>query len=210
VSITTVTFFSVSTLPTSSVEKNSTTCAPSFEWSPGAGITTAAPAWRLPPSTRYEITLTPEPVPSSAEKLTVTGALLGEPGASDGVVVGAVWSTSTVTVPDVKELPALSVVVTRRSYGPSATASGPDAVSQGAGVAVHVPAPAGLRSKTTVATPEPASAESPVSATGATPISAPLAGAVTEPVGLVLSTRIEIVADVKALPALSVVVTRRS
>ena len=60
-----------------------------------------------------------------------------------------------------------------------------------AGVAVHVPAPAGLRSKTTVATPEPpASAELLVRLTGATPISAPFAGAVTEPVGAVLSTRI--------------------
>ena len=59
--------------------------------------------------------LTPEPAPSSAEKLTVTGALLGEPGASDAVVAGAVWSTSTVIAGDVKTLPALSVVFTRRS-----------------------------------------------------------------------------------------------
>ena len=74
-----------------------------------------------------------------------------------------------------------------------------------------MPAPAGLRSKTTDATPEPpASAELLVSATGATPISAPFAGAVTVPVGRVLSTRIVIGAEVKPLPALSVVVTRRS
>ena len=59
--------------------------------------------------------LTPEPTPSFAEKLTVTGALLGEPGASDADVVGAVWSTSTVIVGDAKTLPALSVVFTRRS-----------------------------------------------------------------------------------------------
>ena len=72
-------------------------------------------------------------------------------------------------------------------------------------------APAGLRSKTTVWTPEPpASAESLVRLTGATPISAPASGAVTEPVGAVLSTRIVIVGEVKALPALSVVTTRTS
>ena len=114
-SITTVTLFRASTLPTSSVAKNSTRCEPSFEWSPGAGTTTAAPSWRLPPSTRYEMTLTPEPVPSFAEKLTVTGALLGVPGASDADVVGAVWSTSTVIAAEAKTLPALSVVFTRRS-----------------------------------------------------------------------------------------------
>ena len=80
-----------------------------------------------------------------------------------------------------------------------------------AAVAVHVFAPAGLRSKTIVSTPEPpTSAESLVRLTGATPISAPVAGAVTEPVGAVLSTRIVIVAEVKALPALSVVTTRTS
>ena len=80
-----------------------------------------------------------------------------------------------------------------------------------AAVADHVPAPAGLRSNTTEATPEPpASAELLVSAIGGTPISAPFAGAVTVPVGRVLSTRMVIAAEVKALPALSVVVTRRS
>ena len=45
----------------------------------------------------------------------MTGALLGEPGASEAVVVGAVWSTSTVITGEVKTLPALSVVLTRRS-----------------------------------------------------------------------------------------------
>ena len=39
---------------------------------------------------------------------------------------------------------------------------------------------------------------------------APFAGAVTAPVGRVLSTRIVIAAEVKVLPALSVAVTRRS
>ena len=45
----------------------------------------------------------------------MTGALLGDPGASEAVVVGAVWSTLTVIAADVNELPALSVVRTRRS-----------------------------------------------------------------------------------------------
>ena len=61
------------------------------------------------------MTLTPEPVPSLAEKLTVTGALLGDAGAREADVVGAVWSTRTVIAADVKTLPALSVVFTRRS-----------------------------------------------------------------------------------------------
>ena len=52
VSITTVVLFIVSTLPTSSVEKNSTRWLPSFEWSPGALTMTEVPCSRLPPSTR--------------------------------------------------------------------------------------------------------------------------------------------------------------
>ena len=115
VSITTVTVFVASTLPTWSVEKNWTTCEPSFEWSPGAPMTTAAPCWTEPPSTEYDVVLTPEPEPSPAEKLTVTGALLGLPGASEAVVLGAVWSTSTVIAAEENELPAWSVVVTRTS-----------------------------------------------------------------------------------------------
>ena len=83
-------------------------------------------------------------------------------------------------------------------------------MSQVVGVAVQEPAPAGLRSKTTVATPDPASAELLVRATGETPISAPFAGAVTLPVGAVLSTRTVTEPDVNELPALSVVTTRRS
>ena len=43
VSITTVTVFGVSTLPTSSVEKYCTTCEPSFEWSPGAATIAELP-----------------------------------------------------------------------------------------------------------------------------------------------------------------------
>ncbi len=115
VSMTTVTVFGVSTLPTSSVEKYCTTCEPSFEWSPGAATIAELPSWTLPPSIEYEVALTPEPVPSLALNVTVIGALLGEPGATDAEVVGAVWSTLTVIAADVNELPALSVVLTRRS-----------------------------------------------------------------------------------------------
>ncbi len=71
----------------------------------------------------------------------MTGALLGLPGARRAEVVGAVWSTRTVTAGEVKALPARSVVTTRRSYWPSATASAPEAVFHVDGVAVQVPAP---------------------------------------------------------------------
>ncbi len=75
---------------------------------------------------------------------------------------------------------------------------------------VQVPAPAGERWKTTVATPEPASAEFEVRAT-VPRTSAASIGAVIVPVGSVLSTRTWIVAGVdSALPAASVVKTRRS
>jgi hypothetical protein len=113
--MTTLIVFSASTLPTSSVEKNRTMCSPSFEWSPGALTITELPSWTLPPSTVYAVWLTPAPVPSFAERLTVTGALLGLPGASDAEVTGAVWSTSTVIAAEEKTLPARSVVVTRTS-----------------------------------------------------------------------------------------------
>jgi hypothetical protein len=52
VSIRTLTVFGVSTLPTSSVEKNWTTWLPSLEWSPGAPMITDEPCSTLPPSTR--------------------------------------------------------------------------------------------------------------------------------------------------------------
>ena len=74
---------------------------------------------------------------------------------------------------------------------------------------VQLPAPAGERWNCTVATPEPLSAESLARATVPRRF-APAAGAVTEPVGAVLSTRTVIVGEVKVPPALSVVTTRRS
>ena len=104
-------------------------------------------------------------------------------------------------------LPALSVVVTRRSYWPSATA----VVSKLAAWFVQVPAPAGERWNWTVATPEPpASAELLVSAIVPRTF-APGAGAVTRARRRVLSTRTWIVAGAaSAFPAASVVKTRRS
>src|SRR3972149_4773291 len=128
------------------------------------------PADQPPPSTRYCVAETPDPEPSLAESVTVTGAIEVVPGEADGPVTGAVLSTRTVIV----------------------AAAG------------------GERSKTTVATPEPPSAESDVSVTAGPFRFTPFAGAVTEPVGAVLSTRTVIVPETKLLPARSVVVTRRS
>ena len=153
------------------------------------------------------IVATPEP-PASAESLVSAtgGTPISAPFAGAVTApVGSVLSTRIVIAVEVKALPALSVVVTRRSYWPSATA----VVSKLAAWFVQVPAPAGERWNWTVATPEPASAELLVSAIVPRTF-APAAGAVTAPVGSVLSTRIVIAAEVKALPALSVVVTRRS
>ena len=60
-------------------------------------------------------------------------------------------------------------------------------------------------------TPEPVSAELADTATLAPATNALAAGAVIDPVGAVLSTRtLAMVADVKVLPTLSVVMTRRS
>jgi hypothetical protein len=75
---------------------------------------------------------------------------------------------------------------------------------------VHVPAPAGDCWNWADATPAPESAES--ESTAIVPRTfAPAAGAVTEPVGFVLSTcTFATTADVSELPTLSVVTTRRS
>src|ERR671922_282999 len=75
---------------------------------------------------------------------------------------------------------------------------------------VHVPAPAGEGWHWGGAPPGPPSGE--VASTEIVPRTfAPALGAVTEPVGLVLSTRTFATAvEVTLLPALSVVITRRS
>ncbi len=74
----------------------------------------------------------------------------------------------------------------------------------------HVLVPAGERWNSALATPDPPSAESDV--TTKVPLMTALdAGAITDPVGAVLSTRtLAIVADVNVLPTLSVVTTRTS
>ena len=146
----------------------------------------------------------PEP-PSLVVEVRVTVPERSAPGLPI-VAVGAVLSTRTVIVAEVWELPALSVVRTRRSYWPSACA----VVSQLAAWFVQLPAPIGERWNWTVATPDPPeSVELLVRPIVPRTLSLS-AGAVIEPVGFVLSTRTVIVAEVWALPALSVVTTRRS
>ena len=74
----------------------------------------------------------------------------------------------------------------------------------------HVPAPWGVLWNCADATPEPASAEFDVTATEPRTFAA-ATGAVTAPVGAVLSTRTLLTsAEVKVLPDLSVVITCRS
>ncbi len=76
---------------------------------------------------------------------------------------------------------------------------------------VQTPPPAGERWNWAEATPEPPSAESEETVTAAPRTLAEAAGAVIEPEGLALSTRTFVTsAEVKLLPALSVVTTRRS
>ena len=81
----------------------------------------------------------PEP-PSLVVEVRVTVPERSAPGLFI-VAVGAVLSTRTVIVAEVKVLPALSVVTTRRSYWPSACA----VVSQLAVWFVQVPAAIGER-----------------------------------------------------------------
>ncbi len=76
---------------------------------------------------------------------------------------------------------------------------------------VQTPAPAGERWNWALATPEPPSAESEETVTALPVTLAEAAGAVIEPEGLALSTRTFVTsALVNVLPALSVVITRRS
>ncbi len=102
-------------------------------------------------------------------------------------------------------MPALSVVTTRTSYWPSACS----VVFQLAAWFVQVERPIGERWNTTVATPEPVSAELLTSVIEPRTLAA-ATGLVTDPVGSVLSTRTVVTAELKTLPALSVVTTRRS
>ena len=120
--------------------------------------------------------------------------------------VGSVLSTRIVIAAEVKALPALSVVTTRRSYWPSATQGGVQArrlVRPGAeadrGALELDGVDAASRDVGRVARERDRAADVRAAA-----------GLVTEPVGSVLSTRTVVAPEVKALPALSVVTTRRS
>src|SRR2546421_483532 len=74
VSILTVAVCSDSTLPALSVDWYSIVCAPSFEWSAGAGTEIEVPLWKEPPSIRYCVEATPESA-SAGVSVTVTGAV---------------------------------------------------------------------------------------------------------------------------------------
>src|SRR5919108_729203 len=156
-----------------------------------------------PPSAEFESTeIVPRTIPPALGAVT-------EP-------VGLVLSTRTfATAADVTELPALSVVITRRSYSPSPRDVVSSDTEYGALVSaepmfVQLPVPAGERWNCAEATPEPPSAE--FASTEIVPrTTAPALGAVTEPLGLVLSTpTFATTAEVVELPALSLVITRKS
>ena len=108
VSMRTVAERRVSTLPALSVERYSTVCTPSFEWSAGAGIETVAPLWKELPSTRYCVEARPEPV-SVTLRFTVT-AELPQPAGASSVVTGLVVSTlaSALCAEGLDWLPTLS------------------------------------------------------------------------------------------------------
>ncbi len=166
---------------------------------------------QAPPSMRHSKV---EPPSLELKENEALDEFVGSAGCDVIEVFGEVLSTVTETRPEVNELPARSDVTARRSYWPSATAVVSNATEYGARVSesivVQLPSPRGERWNTTVPTPEPpASAEFAATAIEARTL-APSAGAVIEPVGFVLSTRTVIAAEVKELPALSVVTTRRS
>ena len=155
-----------------------------------------------------------EPPSLELKEKEAPAELVGSAGCDVIDVFGAALSTVTVTRADVDELPARSVVTARRSYWPSPTAVVSKATEYGASasesIVVQLPRPSGERWNVTLPTPEPpASVEFEVTAIEARTL-APSAGAVIEPVGSVLSTRTVVAPEVKELPALSVVTTRRS
>jgi hypothetical protein len=108
VSIRTVVCFSSSTCPRRSVERYRIVCTPSFEWSAGAGTTTAVPALQSDaPSSLNSVAATPDPA-SAGLSVTVTAFLLQPAGASS-VVDGADVSIRTVAVRSSSMLPATSL-----------------------------------------------------------------------------------------------------
>jgi hypothetical protein len=156
------------------------------------------------------------PEPASVElALTVTALPLRLAEAAGALIeeVGAVLSTRTlVMVPELKVLPALSVVTTLKSYSPSVRVVVFSEAEYGLVVSVlmvvQVLVPAGLRWKAAEATPEVTSAESEVRLIVPLTV-AEAAGAVRLPVGLVLSTVTVTTEEVVVLPALSVVTAVR-
>jgi hypothetical protein len=129
--------------------------------------------------------------------------------------VGAVLSTRTLlTVGDVNWFPALSVVITRRSYGPSLNVAVFQLAEYGDAVSAaprfdHDPAPAGETWNCAEATPLVTSAESEV--TVSVPAAfAPVAGAVTVPVGDLESMVTELLVPLAAVHEWKYAVTRHS
>ena len=131
VSILTVAVCSDSTLPALSVEWYSMTCAPSFEWSAGAGTRMEVPGKNEPPSIRCSVAAIPESA-SAGVTVTVTGVALQPAGASS-VVVGSVVSIRTVADRRVSMLPATSVEWYAMTCGPSFE------WSAGAGIEIDAP-----------------------------------------------------------------------
>ena len=127
--------------------------------------------------------------------------------------VGAVLSTFTVTAALVKTLPAASVTTTCRSNEPSSPVVSQLAVNGellSVEIAVQVPAPAGERSNATDGVPGPVLLAVAVSPLVAPRRRASAAGAVSEPVGRVLSTVVVTIELTPTLSASSVTRTRRS
>src|SRR5437588_994011 len=106
--------------PALSTEKYAIVCAPSFEPSAGAGMTTLVPTVYVGlPSMLYSLTFTPEPA-SLGVSVTVTGVECQPLGALS-VVTGFVLSTRRVTGADVVEFPAASTATTCSWTLPSGT-----------------------------------------------------------------------------------------
>src|SRR5919108_595223 len=159
---------------------------------------------------------TPEPPSAEFESTEIVPRTTAPEAGAVTEPDGLLLSTRTLpTAADASELPALSVVITRRSYSPSPRDVVSSDTEYGALVSaepmfVQLPVPAGERWNCAEATPEPPSAESE-STEIVPPTLAPAAGAATEPVGFVLSTRRFVTAiEYATLPAMSVATARRS
>ena len=133
---------------------------------------------------------------------------------SASVTPGPVESTVTMTTAVVWTLPAASVTIARISASPSGAEVESQLAVYGAEVslptAVNEPAPNAFTSNATETTPDPLSAPAAVSCTAGPPTIAPGLGAVIEPVGCVLSSRVVRAPLVPGLPPTSVARARRS